>query len=193
MNQTPLTVIQQDLLADEFDARLMEIDDENPVERLFVVFDQDEKGRDQILQLVFINDMLNLSDQPDEPDDMFLLQFTLELPFRVQESALAEVARLLLALNRVIPVGALGLAEPERQVYFNYVLSCSDREVEDVVAANIVGIVEFYIPSFAVLIEAVAEGSRTREDVIKQLTEEQVLPPSTSEYDTPNHGPLWWQ
>ena len=102
MEPTPLTVIQRDLQAEDYDARLLGIDDENLYERLFVVFDRDDKGRDCILQLMFINDVLNLSGQPDEPEDIFLLQFSLELPFRVPEASLADVARLLLALSRVL-------------------------------------------------------------------------------------------
>ena len=188
MEPTPLTLIQQDLLAEEFDARLLGIDDKNFYERLFVVFDPDDKGRDQILQIMFINDLLNLSGQADEPEDMFLLQFTLELPFRVPEAAAAEVARLLLALNRVLPVGALGMTEPEGTVYFNYALSNADRRVEDVVTANTVGLIEFYIPGFAKLIEAVADGSRKRQDVIKQLIEEQVMPPPSPVRDDPNYN-----
>ena len=119
MEPTPLTIIQQDLLADEYDARLLGIDDENSYKRLFVVFDRDDKGRDQILQPMFINDVLNLSGQPDEPKNMHLLQFALEPPFQVPEASLPEVAPLLLTLNRVLPIGTLGLTEPERRVYFH--------------------------------------------------------------------------
>lgn len=177
METSPLTRIQRDLSADGFDARLIGVDAENLYERLFVVFDTDEKDRPQILQLSFLNDILALTGQLDGPEDVFLLQFAMELPFTVPERAYADVARLLLTLNPVLPMGALGFLEGVGRVYFSHILATPDRAVDAVVSGNLVGMVEEFVPGFSPLIEAVADGSRGREDVIQELIDQQVLAP----------------
>jgi hypothetical protein len=178
MEASPLTGVQQDLADAGFDARLIGVDAENLYERLFVVFDADHQGRPQILQLSFLNDILALTGQLDGPEDVFLLQFAMELPFRVPERACADVARLLLTLNTVLPMGALGFLEGVGQVYFSHILATPDKAVDAAVSGNLVGMVGELVPAFAPLIESVADGSRSREDVIQELVDQQVLAPA---------------
>lgn len=187
---SPLTRIRNDLRDQDFDARLIGVDDDNLYERLFVVFAPDPQGRDQILQIVYLNDMLALSGQQDDPEDMMLLQFMIELPFKVPEPAYAEVSRLLLSLTQLLPVGAFGLLEASGDVYYNYVHPTAERSLESVVSANIVGLVDFYIPDFATLIEAVARGERSRESVLEQLVKEQLMPESVPSPTQPGYDPV---
>ena len=60
--------------------------------------------------------------------------FELELPFEVPAASIPEVARLLLALNSVLPIGALGLIEAAGRVYYSHIHANAEQAVEAVIA-----------------------------------------------------------
>jgi hypothetical protein len=182
---TPFTRIQQGLQARDFKTRLLPVSAGNQVERLFVIFGRDEQNRDYVLQLMFINDMLNIAGQRDQPGDAYLLQFALEFPFRVGEKELfSDLARLLLTMNRILPSGALGLDETAHTVNFNYVLVCEDRAADDDVVAGITEMAMFFLHAFAPLIETVGNGSCSREQAIAQLQQlDLTVPPLPNQGD----------
>ena len=47
--------------------------------------------------------------------------------------------------------------------------------------------IEYYIPEFAALIESLADGGRTREDIIEQLIDQKLLAPTVLVPDRPNY------
>lgn len=177
MEQTPLGLIEQDLREEGFGTHHLVVDADNQYERLLVMLGRDEHDRDYFLQLTFVNDIMNVLGQPDQPENAYLLQFSSEFPFKIKIESFAEAARLLLTLNRILPVGALGLSEADQTLNYNYVLVLPDREVDDVVVTEIVDIAMFFIRNFAPLIEAVTTGTRSREEVVEELKSKDLLAP----------------
>jgi hypothetical protein len=94
-----------------------------------------------------------------------MLQLTMPLPFPVEESALSETALLLHMLNAVTPVGQFILSEQEQSVSYRAVLPHSDEMIEPSVVLEVVNMAQFFCTEYAQVIEPVAAGTSTHQEV----------------------------
>ncbi|GAB4276756.1 MAG TPA: hypothetical protein DIU37_02630 [Opitutae bacterium] len=179
-SQSPLAVIEQTLKEEKFATRLLEKDNERPFDLLFAGIGEDEKKRGYTVQLHFVNDVTNAVGGADEPEDAYLLQFFLVFPYLIEASKKAEVARAMLAINRILPIGAFGMSEQEGTPYYQYNLACADRSVDGTVLLEILSIMGFFTSEFSPKFEAISEGTDTFDSLIEALSKGGIVfPPIT--------------
>lgn len=178
MTTSHLALIENILKEEDFATFLMPISEDNLFERLFVSLGQDDKSRDFTLQIHFINDVTNALGVDDDPEDAFILQFFLLLPYNIPHNKVNEASRVILTLNRILPVGAFGLSEDDGLAYFQYNLACEERTVSEKVIKEVVSIIGFFSSEFSARIEQVAEGKITREALIQELAQAGIQFPS---------------
>ncbi len=165
-----LSGIQTILDDEDFATYLMPISEDNLFERLFIGLGQDSQSRDLTLQIHFINDITNALGVDDDAADAYILQFFLLLPFTLNKTYMSEIARVVLTLNRILPIGAFGISEDDGMAYFQYNLICAEHKVDDKVLVEAVSIIGFFVSEFAPRIDQVSEGKISYEALIQELS-----------------------
>lgn len=166
---TPLQTIAKDLESKDFATYSPEVSKDNPFEQLYVSLGQDESERDFILQLVFVNDLASAMGVEQDSDDPFLLQFFLSFPFLAKKTTVNETALLALTLNRIIPLGAIGLSQAEGTLYFQYVLACPDDKPSSILIEEVVSMIGMFVTEFAPKLELVATGKKKSKEVVDEM------------------------
>ena len=165
-------------------------DAEVPFERLNVLLQSDDAGRDYVLQIVFVDDVSELmafafdeaieDEDEDEVDETAVtLHFSLILPYRVKDGCDVEIMRLLMTINRLLPLGVFGYGETDQGLYWGYPLLLADRDsLQGLVLEDTLNMLNFALETYGTLIEAVAIGSASYSDVLDQLKDaDTTLPP----------------
>ncbi len=177
-SQTPLALIRDLLEEEDFSTELVQQSEGQPFERLLVSLGADDKHRPFTLQMHFVNDVTGALGGFDDPEDIFLLECFLPFPFQAKPEYQTETARVLLALNRLLPIGAMGMSEPDGTVYIQYNLACLTRATDEKVLLEVVGMMGFFTGEFGPKIEAIGDGSLSRETYLADLANAGIqLPP----------------
>lgn len=138
--------------------------------QLYVFLLADKQERGFIMQMDFLDDTAKAAGLVDDDDTLSVLQFFTAFPFVVEPQAVEETGMLLLKLNRAIPVGAFGLSEEDRSLYFRYCLESTRPEVPDpALVAETVTMMAYFVSLTASAIEAVAKHGKKRGEVIAAL------------------------
>lgn len=160
-----LARLQKMLAAAGRDARLRRDD---PVDRLEVPLAPDRRGRRPTLELLFVSDLLRHLERvtgragaPPEPGAVDTLQFYVDLPFSVEPSAFAELARYVLLLNAGLPLTGLGIREADGAVYFRHLAMVIDHPVPDRLVTETLEVIERILDRYSEDLEAVAAGRKT--------------------------------
>lgn len=184
---TPLAELASILEEADFPVVYQEADDKSPVEQIFIPLEGQTEEQDLILQMLFVNDLVDSmgvtdkEDKDEEDEDAQLLQFFIYLPFETPPEKRADLALFLMTINRLLPVGAFGLSHKEGTVYYQYILASEDKEVSPLVALEVVSMISMFILEFVPKIQLVAEGNQDCESMIKKMEEEGItLPPLSS-------------
>ncbi len=167
MSDSPLGIIEQLLKDEDFGTRLLEKSEERPFELLFVGVGEDAKKRGYTMQVHYVNDVASAVGGQDQPDDAYILQFFLVFPFLVDQEQLGPVGRAILAINRILPVGAFGLSEQEGTPYYQYNLASSERLKDKKVLLEIMSIMGFFTCEFSTNFEAISKGEMTYEAMLE--------------------------
>lgn len=185
-SETPLSKISKILQDDDFATFMPEVSEENPIEQLYVSLGQDSQKRDLILQMLFINDLASKMGMEEEPEDAVLLQCFLAFPVVCKQEHIGEIAKLMVTLNRIIPIGALGTSLKEGTLYYQYVLALETREAPAKVILEVISMIGMFTMEFADKLAAVARGQKTCDNIICELEEAgltipPVMPPPGAE------------
>lgn len=181
--QTPLNFIAEVLEDADFPVVFQEKNQDSPVEQVFVPFEHEKEELSGALQILFINDLtktLGVEEEDEEDDEVQLLQFFLLCPFQCKAETCSEVALLLLALNRVLPIGSFGLSQKEHTIYFQYVLALEDQDdaLNPVVILEVVSMINMFVLEFIESVSLVAKGEKTAEALLQEMEAKgMVLPP----------------
>lgn len=177
--ETPFSALQAVLTENDYSTTLLPIDDENPYEKLFVSIGDDELGRLFAIQMHFVNDIALVLGGEEESDDAMVLQFFVLMPYIAAAGTFGELARAMIYVNRILPVGTFGFSEPDGGIFFQYNLVQNDRSVPDDVLLEVVQMIATFVVKFTPMIESIAQGNRTADDLKQQLLEEDgiTLPP----------------
>ncbi|MGF1562904.1 MAG: hypothetical protein ACFB3T_12085 [Geminicoccaceae bacterium] len=184
---TPLAEIAWALDQSGIPVDLQRGDEIVPFERLQILLLTDEKDRDFVVQVMFVDDLVDnmpltaevlgedlddeLLDEEDD-DDAVILLFSTILPYRAKPSSAGDLARLLMVVNRLLPIGAFGYIERDQGLYLAYPLTLLSRDaLEGRVLEGVINRLIFAIESYNGLIEAVATGSKTADDVFAEIEE----------------------
>ncbi|MEO1998571.1 MAG: hypothetical protein ABGZ17_25280 [Planctomycetaceae bacterium] len=138
---------------------------DNQVAQFFCVVHIDEQDRNFVIQGFYPREMAEAMGVEWGDVALKMLQLTMPLPFPVEESALSETALLLHMLNAVTPVGQFILSEQEQSVSYRAVLPHSDEMIEPSVVLEVVNMAQFFCTEYAQVIEPVAAGTSTHQEV----------------------------
>lgn len=191
--ETPLAAIAAALEDSGMMVVLDQLDPDLPLERLSLLLTTDRLGRDIVLQLMFINDInesVALSadlaglaedddtdefetdefDADEEDEDATLLLFSIVLPFKATAETAVETMRVLLAVNRLLPIGAFGYSESDGALYLAYPLALEDKAaLTPLVLEEIINMLGFAAESYGELLESAASGAASASEILADL------------------------
>ncbi len=160
----PLERLTQFLQSLGYEVGFLEPSDEQAFGRVIVALDE-ERSKDEyedVVQIYFMEDILQAAlpagEQAEGPSN---LQFIMELP--VQLGGLAaeqksEAYQLIFILNKLLPLGSLGLQNEQEGLYFKYSLLGKDQNHQADLIGDILDMMAFYLPEFKALIQELIAG-----------------------------------
>jgi hypothetical protein len=158
-----------------FDCEILEKSAEFETEQLIVALGPDEKGRDLVLSVrssALPIDQKQFSSSKEAVEGSTksynFLQFACCLPFKVQESALWEMARMILLLNKGLELPGFELSEVDGIVYYRYVLPVVDNHVEETLLICLFGTIDFLVKGFTDKLEQIATGAKTAQQLVEE-------------------------
>lgn len=168
---TPLERLESHLNAGNYVTHRAVASADNPIEKLYIALGGDAQHRDWILTLAYTSDIAAAFGVDAEAAEPVYLQAFLALPFVVPGERLAEAARLILHLNRLLPAGAFGMSDPEGAVYFQITQVEKTQDLSPEMVRELVALAAFFGREFGARIEALACGARTRAEIIADLAD----------------------
>lgn len=155
---------------EEYDCTLSPNTEEIPFDRLLVFMGADAKGRERMLEVI-------ASQQQVSPEFILpkaaalpsRLQFRLQLPFKVQDTALNQVASLILFLNQFIDLPGFELNELEGEVIYRYVWIMHPSSIDNTLIMSIMGSILLNIGMFCDTIESLADGKMSFNELLSQI------------------------
>lgn len=171
------------LNAGDLEIYLETIDAGDEVEKLHVILGRDAKKREYILQIFFVDDIVDAVgiDTEEDEDDSVLLQFFVLLPFTIEDDHLIEAMRAANLINRAMPVAQLGVSEPDRAFVLSYQLVLEGRDISPDVLAKVVGLFGFGIASYGAMLDEVARGATTADAVAETFRSAGLDPNATGD------------
>lgn len=131
---------------------------------LEVILSKDEHGGTWQLSV-------SSSTLPLEPQEHAKLAHFLHLylifPFKCEPASSADLARLLLMLNKSLPFPAFGLSEIDGLIYYKNSLYCEKGAVPVALTCSLIGNLALYVDSLSPMVQAVASGQRKLHEVLK--------------------------
>lgn len=159
------------LSAGDLDCFVERVPGAGGMEKLHVVLGTDARQRDYVLQLFFVDDVVAAAgiDGEDDGYDCVVLQFLVQLPYEIEGENELEPLRIANLLNRALPLGHLGVAEPERAFYLGYQLALEGRAIAPDLLAEVVSLLGFALATYGPVLEAAARNATTCAEVIERL------------------------
>ncbi len=157
-----LESIQQFFQKEELTCEIVKANKDFPIDQLFVRLDVDNEGRDITLQLKLTEHDLSTE---EAAIPYHQLQFFLGLPFLVTAETNTETARLLHLINKSLELPGFEYSEVDGLVYYRHVLTLPTKGIPVTLLMSMLGMIMFLHDSFAVVIESVANGSKTLEEM----------------------------
>lgn len=173
----PLQIIAEALADENYASEYLPANDNRPIDMLLVSLTGENSSEPVILELTFTNDLLLKAGVEENIDDAMILQFLVRYRFSFAKESAAELALLLMALNRVLPVGAFGLSEDVGTVYLQYALFLPSRMVDQDVLGTIVAGIDSLATDLIEPIQAVGGGQRNAQEALQQLQEQGLIIP----------------
>lgn len=142
---------------------------EVPFERILVLLGQDDQQREQIVEMTAQEQHLHLAENVQTENSFYRIQFQLLLPFKVEDTALPQMASLILFINRLLDFPGLELDELDNQIYYRYVWLAKKHEVDVSIILSILGIILLVLQLFTPAIESIANGTSTFNELLEEL------------------------
>jgi len=183
--KSPLQALVEPLEELEYFADYQPAGGDSVMEKLYLSLNVDEghPEREYGLEIFFINDVTEAFGDEEEEEDAIVSQFMLILPFRIPVEAYLNVMRYCNLINRMLPVGAFGLAEEDAAVYLRYCLTTESRTISQTVLLEVVSALEFACKEYAPQFEAFCKGEKSFDDIVAQVEESGLQIPSVGNPD----------
>lgn len=158
-----------------FDCDILPAKGEMEVEQLLVAMGPDHKGRDLILsvrsaELPLNQELFSKYKVEGELKSYHFLQLASCFPFKVEETALWEMARMILLLNKGLELPGFELSEVDGIVFYRYVLPVVDKHVEEALLICLIGTIDFLMKGFLENLEQIAIGAKTAQQMIEETS-----------------------
>lgn len=170
----PLERLTHFLQALTYEVGYLEPSAEQPYGRVIVALDEDRSKAEyeDVVQIFFMEDVLQAAnqqatEQSDEAaEDPSNLQIVMDMPLQLQglpNAQKSEAYRLIFILNKLLPLGSLGLQHENEALYFKYSLLGKDQNHAADLIGDILDMMAFYLPEFKVLIQQALSGKPLQE------------------------------
>ncbi len=174
---TAAETLQQTLIALGLQPALAEVTEyDAPMQLLTLLLHRDQLGREVLLTLRVYEPKAGVR---DETLASAVIALKVELPyFAAEAEVMLETIRLLMLLNRTLPIGHYGFREHDGGIDFVYNLMCRDPVTLDAgLLDDVIATIGYYTRVHGDLIEQIVSGSVTCNDVIEEL--DRALEPNT--------------
>jgi hypothetical protein len=165
--------IQDILEKEEFICSILPANETLPVERLQVFLGSDLKNRERMLEiragLQQLSQEITSLPQPQTPPAR--VQFLVQLPFKVKDSALSQVASMLLFLNPLIDLPGFELDELHGRVTYRYVWIIKPEAIDALLILSIVSTILLNLSLCSDNIESLADGKLSFNDLLAQAVQ----------------------
>lgn len=173
-----LKELQEDLLNQGYNTYDVQIDDDNTSHQLVVVIDEDKNLN---LTVFFLSDLLNLSSsqsdiseikQEFQESKVDFLQLNIRFPFDFLEKTTPDLARLILMANWSTPIGAFGLNESQKIIYYRHVFESMGNEPSVDLVLEAVNAMAYYAQLRFDSLNLIASGDKSLSTYLSELDEQ---------------------
>jgi hypothetical protein len=162
--------IQKILEQEEYECTWTRSSEGIPLDSLHVFLGVDNKRRERMLEITSFSQPLSPELTRDEGTPFpARVRFRIELPFKIKDLALNQVASLILFLNQYIDLPGFELNELEGTVYYRYVLLVHPDHITKILMMSILGAAILNLSLFSEMIESLADGKVTFNDLLAQI------------------------
>lgn len=162
MTDAPITLdhIAKLLQSYEFEFTKQEASEEIPFEQILVFLGEIDEEHPLILHIRLLNDLaMNGGAAPldEDPESQWakqlaFLHFFISLPIVLPKERLIDAGRLVLMINKVLPLPGFGLSEVDRIVFYQYTFLIKSHTVDSDlllgILAMIVHLIDTNLPTF---------------------------------------------
>ncbi len=167
--------IKEGLLQQGYESYEVPLNEDNTKEQLVVVL---EKDSDLALTIFYLSDLLELANT--DPDASLIsqefndskvdfLQFYIRFPFDFKKEAISDLARLILMANWSTPIGAFGMNESQKVIYYRHVLEVMGDEPSIDLVMETVNAMAYYSQLRINSLNLIASGVMSLYTYIKDL------------------------
>lgn len=164
----PLQTIATALEDEDYVCEFMAATTNRPIDVLLISIGEDTR-EPYIIEMTFPGDLLLALGDQETFDECFTLQFLLRYRFSFGPEHSNELSQFLLALNRLVPIGAFGMDNDTGAIFLQYALLLPTREVEQDVLSTAVSSFDSFAPTLGPLIQQVGGGQISCKDAIAKL------------------------
>ena len=150
-----------------FFSKVIPASETTPIDQLFVDF-ADSKDRDSRLEIILL----------PENKGVYVIQFFVILPFKIQKKDISDIARLMIMINNNLPITGFGMIEEQSLPYFRYLLSWPEIELNKDVIVKTAWMIDYLINRLGGILESFAKGEKTIDEAIFELKENTKKSPS---------------
>jgi hypothetical protein len=175
--QSPLYHLHEILSLLSYGVHFMPANPETELDQLFISLDSDPQTEPPrfVLQLFFMEDILKRRHPELDPgkNTSSSLQMLLKLPLAfgsLNENQELEGLRLLILLNKMLPVGNWGLEGENKDVYYRYALMGDSQNFNGRLIIEIIELIAFFIQDMAPLLEAFVRSEKTALEILADST-----------------------
>ncbi len=171
MVKATLKSLKQFLESQDMKCTFIPKSEEIPIDQVFVYMGQDDSDRDLLLQIRVVEQELEgveLQGVTKKNMSYHHMHFLVNLPLKINEHCIGDVARMVLLLNKSLSVPGFEFSEVDRMVYYRYVLMTSGGRFNGNIVMSIIGMIMFNIDVFSKTIEDVGTGARTLVEVVEE-------------------------
>lgn len=170
-----LKEIKEGLLQLGYEVFEVPLNEDNTKQQIVVVLD---KGSDLALTIFYLRDLLDFSSTDQEVSQITqefneskvdFLQLYIRFPFDIKGETLPDLARLILMANWSIPVGAFGMNESQKVIYYRNVFEVLGEEPSVEMVLEAVNAMTYFAQSRFDSLKAIASGEMSLYTYITDL------------------------
>lgn len=143
--------------------------DKIPCDTFFVGLGEDYQKRPLILNIRLF-DQAAESPPDGAPKKLYFLNFFVTYPFGVHQPAFPDISRLILLLNKILPLPGFGLSEMDRVVFYHYTQLSTNGKVDPDFILSMIALIIHYVNVHAKTFEAVASREKTFTQVLEEAS-----------------------
>lgn len=137
-----------------------------PFAHIKIALGPDEQKRDIVALLWPFSK--TLTEKVIKKEEDLFIQIFIPFPFPYVDAALLATARYILMVNKVVAFPGFGLSEPDHALYYKYTLCFPRGRINVPAIIDFLGAASFLFDAHAPLIEAIASGHKSFEEIVKQ-------------------------